>query len=336
LSNTEKGQICNLSLSGLFKVSGAGLIALEFISGDFGVIYLLDGFGSLIGVDFHNSLVKEIFSQVIGAIGGASSAKIFHSYEYAVVGKINADRLGKLYEEGNYLQKIYRNVSPLAKTSAVMALNLVTYSMLASFWTKSSTDDFSEKHGMLDDTAKYIMCGVAALLTFLFILGWSPTVYEVFEEKVSDEDADSPLQRPYLKNCKTQLIKGVALTCLPLDILTWAVTTFTSVIATGEDFFDVDPYGAIVGLGTICALSAGAFYGLSLRPGIEKTLASSVATSLNSERLLESDATQVQRETVSAKALIASRETSSPRACAENSVKIDMDTPQASLSQRAS
>ena len=167
-------------VSGLFKVSGAGLIALEFISGDFGVIYLLDGFGSLIGVDFHNTIAKEIFAQVIGAIGGASSAKIFHAYEYAVVGKGNSDKLGKLYEEGNYLQKINQHAAPFAKTTIVMAVNLITYSMLANFWMKSATDDFAEKHGILDDTAKHVMCGIAALITFLFTLGWSPTVYEVF------------------------------------------------------------------------------------------------------------------------------------------------------------
>jgi hypothetical protein len=311
-------------VSGLFKVSGGGLIALEFISGDFGVIYLLDGFGSLIGVDFHNNLINEIFAQVVGAIGGASAAKIFHSYEYAVVGKGNSDQLGKLYEDGKYLQKIRQHASPFAKTAGVMAINLITYSMLANFWMKSATDDFAEKHGILNDTAKSVMCGIAALITFLFTLGWSPTVYEVFDDTTLAEDAANPVARPYQRNCKTQLIKGIALTCLPNDILTWAVTIFTSVISTGEDHFDADPYGAMIGLGAVCAVFAGGLYGLSLRPGVEKTLANSAAAPLGSESLLGNEAKQIQRDIVSAKALIASKRAPSPQP-AENSASVDID-----------
>jgi hypothetical protein len=283
-------------VSALFKVAGRGMILLEFISGDFGVMYLLDGFGGLIGFDFHTTIGRKIFSQTIGIMGGCSSAKIFHSYEYAVVAKQNAGRLGKLFEDGSYLEKIRQNKLPLAKTTAVMTMTTLTYIMLAMFWTKSATDDFAEKNGVFNDTSKYIMCFLSAFLTLIFTLGWSPTAYDMFAE-------DEPADHVYQKNGKTRLVAGVAAICLPKDMLTWAVTTFMAVITNGEEFFDLDPYGGITGLATVCALTAGGFYGLSLLPGLKKTLADVATRPAGGERLL-ADTDQTEREAVSIRALV--------------------------------
>ena len=136
------------------------------------------------------------------------------------------------------------------------------------------------------------------------------------------------MSRPYQRNCKTQLIKGIALACLPNDILTWAITIFTSVISTGEDYFDADPYGAMIGLGAVCALSAGALYGLSLRPGVKQTLAESMPAPRGSERLLEQAPSQVERDAVSVQALIASKRTPSTAPAAEQIASVSIDINQ--------
>jgi hypothetical protein len=187
----------------------------------------------------------------------------------------------------------------------------VTYVMLAMFWTKAATDDFAEKNGVFDDTGKYITCFFAAFFTLIFTLGWSPTAYEMFAaEKQDDQPEGAPIDRVYQKNCKTRLVSSVAIACLPKDMLTWAVTTFMAVITNGEEFFDMDPYGGITGLAAVCALTAGGFYGLSLLPGVKKTLAEVASVPAGSEHLLADDqenvasTTQAARDAVSTRALV--------------------------------
>ncbi len=304
-------------VSGLFKVAGAGLIFLEFISGDFGVIYLLDQLGGLVGFDFHSTTGREIFSQVIGALGGGASAKIFHSYEYAVVGKKNADRLAQLFEEGNYLQKISQNKAPLAKTMTVMTMAALTYVTLSAFWTKAATDDFADKNGILDDTSKYIMCTFSSFFTLIFTLGWTPTAFDMFTRHTQ---TDAAPHRAYQHSCKAQFASAIAKFCIPQDMMTWAVTTFMAVISNAEEFLGMDPYGSSIGLGVACALTAGGFYGLSLLPGAKKTLNEIAANAADDGRLLpadskfeeskediaEPDSPMAERDAFSARALITS------------------------------
>jgi hypothetical protein len=310
------------AISGLFKVSGGGMISLEFISGDFGTMVIIDSLGELIGVNFHGNIYGVLGSQLFSFMGGAASAKIFHSYEYAFVGKRNAQRMGWLFQDGHYLEKIRKNKLPFTMTCGLTGLTMAIYFQVALFWTKSAVDDFADQTGMLNDTAKALICFLAVFFTIVFTLGWAPTHFDTFkgmQAAPGNDDAESKqlarVRHP--KSCQTKSMIGLAAFCLPKDSLTWAVTTFMAVVTNGEEFLGANPYGAIAGLGAFCALVAGGFYGMSLLPGLRKTLAGNAVLPAQQERLLEAglvsddyrvevlpDDLVVSRDSVSAKALV--------------------------------